>query len=67
MYSFFVLYGNAKEIISNTDDFAFKDISEIADVIKRRTIDGIDASKTIDDIASGKIKMHFNEQTSKHI
>lgn len=67
LYSFFVLYGNAKEIISNTDDFAFKDISEIADVIKRRTIDGIDASKTIDDIASGKIKMHFNEQTSKHI
>lgn len=67
LYSFFILYGNAKEITSNTDDFSFKDISEIADVIKRRTIDGIDASKTIDDIASGKIKMHFNEQTSKHI
>ncbi len=64
LYSFFVLYGNEKEIISNTDDFVFKDLSVIADIIKRRAIDGVDSSKTIDDIASGKIKLHLNEQTS---
>lgn len=67
LYSYIVLYNKAEEIKSDNEDFTFKDLSEIANIIKKRSIDGIDPSKTIDDIASGKIKLNLSEQTTKHI
>ncbi len=67
LYEFCVLYKNSEEIISENEAFAFKDLTEISDIIKRRSIDGIDPYKTIDDIASGKIKIHLNDQSKKHI
>lgn len=67
LYSYVVLYGNQNEILSNTDEHNFKDLSEIADIIKRGIKEGIDSSQIIDDLASGKRKITFSEQNSKHI
>ena len=66
LYSYIVLYNNSDKIMNDCDEeFVFKDISEIANIISRRAKDGIDSSKTIEDLASGKISIKFNNQSLK--
>lgn len=66
LYSYIILYNNSDKIMNGDDEeFIFKDISEIANIISRRAKDGIDSSKTIEALASGKISVMFNNQKSK--
>ena len=66
LYSYIVLYNNSDKIMNGDDEeFAFKDISEIANIINRKSKEGIDSSKTIEDLAGGRISIKFNNQKSK--
>lgn len=64
LYSFIVLNNRAFDIMSDKDGYAFKDLSPISDIIKRRTYDGENADNVILNLASGKTLITFNEQTS---
>ena len=50
--------------MSDKDGYAFKDLSPISEIIKRRTYDGENADNVILNLASGKTLITFNEQTS---
>lgn len=66
LYSYIVLYNNSDKIMNGDDEeFVFKDISEIVNIISRRAKEGIDSSKTIEDLANGRISIKFNNQKSK--
>lgn len=65
IYNYFVLYKTGYKIVSETADFAFKDLSPVAGIIKRRVRDGAHSSNIIEALASGKISITFNEQSSK--
>lgn len=67
LYSYIVLNNRASDIVSDEEEYAFKDLSSITGVIKRRTKDGRDADKIILDLASGKIALKFSEKTSKNM
>ena len=64
LYSFIVLNNRAFDIMSDKDGYAFKDLSPISEIIKRRTYDGENADNVILNLASGKTLITFNEQTS---
>ncbi len=67
LYSYIVLNNRASDIVSDEEEYAFKDLSPITGIIKRRTHDGYDADKIILDLASGKIALKFSEKSSKNM
>lgn len=67
LYSYIVLNNRASDIVSESEEYIFKDLSPIEGVIKRRTRDGYDDDNIILDLASGKIALTFNEQPSKNV
>lgn len=67
LYSYIVLNNRASDIVSESEEYIFKDLSPIEGVIKRRTRDGYDDDKIILDLSSGKIALTFNEQPSKNM
>lgn len=66
LYSYIVLNNRASDIV-NDGEYAFKDLSPITGIIKRRTHDEYDADKIILDLASGKIALKFSEKSSKNM
>ena len=67
LYSYIVLNNRASDIVSDEEEYAFKDLSPITGIIKRRTHDGYDADKIILDLASGKIALKFSEKSLKNM
>lgn len=67
LYSYIVLNNRASDLVINGEEYAFKDLSPITGVIKRRTRDGYDKNKIILDLASGKIALEFSERPSKNM
>ena len=67
LYSYIVLNNRASDIVSDEEEYAFKDLSPITGIIKRRTHDGYDADKIILDLASGKIALELSERPSKNM
>ena len=67
LYSYIVLNNRASDLVSDEEEYAFKDLSSITGIIKRRTRDGYDADKIILDLASGKIALEFIERPSKNM
>ncbi len=66
LYSYIVLNNRASDIVSD-GEYAFKDLTPITGVIKRRTKDGYDANDVILDLASGKIALELSERPSKNM
>lgn len=68
LYSYFVLYKKADDIISNSDNYFFKDLNSIIDLIVRRKKDGLKSKQVeelIDKIVTGKIKIEIKEREEK--
>lgn len=67
LYSYIVLNNRASDIVSDEEEYAFKDLSPITGIIKRRTRDGHNVNEIILDLASGKIVLELSERQSKNM
>ena len=65
LYNYLQVYKNFDQIISKKEDFAFKDLSPLAQVINRTRENSLNKSaiiKLIDDFCSGKRSISFKEK-----
>lgn len=67
LYSYIVLNNRASDLVSDEEEYAFKDLSSITGIIKRRTRDGHNVNEIILDLASGKIALELSERQSKNM
>lgn len=70
LYSYLEKYKTINNLVSNNKDYAFKDLTPLVELIKRRKKEGYDWSlikKLIDDVASGKINIKFEDKERDNI
>lgn len=68
LYNYIVVYNRKNDILSEKEEYGFKDLNPIIEIIERRIKDGhLTSSKIIDDIASGRVNIPLNEQSSNQI
>lgn len=67
LYNYVVVYNKRSDILSEKEEYGFKDLNPITEMIERRMKDGnTTISKLIEDVASGKINITIFEQDSNH-